>query len=114
MTPLRRLLALPLVLLGACTTTPDAQHPMDQGWRVAHVDHEVALDESTPLVRFSEDCRSLMPSAQTYGVRWALLHFRRPPEEVFRVVPLKDGQHLKEEQTVYVNVDNCTQAVEIR
>lgn len=39
---------------------------------------------------------------------------RRPTEEVFRVVPLKDGQHLKEDQTVYVNVDNCTQAVEIR
>lgn len=109
MKPVYRLLICAMTLwLAACATSLDAQHPMEEGWRVGHVDHEVALDESTPLVRFGEDCRDIpLPPQQTAPVRWAMLHFRRPPEEVFRIVPVWSDTALPEGQLVYVKVDDC-------
>lgn len=104
----RILMSLVACWLSACATGPDDLHPMAQGWRVAHVDHEVTFDESTPLVRFSEDCRAIpLGSSQTAPVRWAMLHFRRPPEEIFRIVPVWSDARLAEGQQVYVNVDDC-------
>jgi hypothetical protein len=48
-----------LMVLSAsgCAIYPeDAAHPMSEGWRVAHIDHTVSPDESTPLVRFAARC----------------------------------------------------------
>ncbi|TAK98695.1 MAG: hypothetical protein EPO09_02115 [Aquabacterium sp.] len=110
-----RLLSLAAMLsLAACASTTDAAHPEAELWRVGYIDHDVTLNESTPLVRFSQDCRDILPSTQTMGVRWVMLHFRRPPEEVFRIVPLPDGQQLAEGQKVYVKVDECTRTLEPR
>lgn len=116
----RRLLSVVIAccvpaLMQGCASSLDARHPMDQGWRAGEVDHDVALDESTPLVRFSEDCRAMMsPVNQTAPVRWTLLHFRRPPEEVFRVVPNWADHPLAPGQPVYLNVEDCTKPVEPR
>lgn len=109
MKPVFHLLTCALLLwLSACATSLDAQHPMNQGWRVGHIDHTVTLDESTPLVRFGEDCRAIpLAQNQTAPVRWAMLHFRRPPEEVFRIVPVWTEAALTEGQVVYVKVDDC-------
>lgn len=100
--------------LTACATHTDAAHPEAALWRVGYIDHEVALTESAPLVRFSQDCRAVLPAEQTADVRWVMLHYRRPPEEVFRIVPLPDRQHITEGQPVYVKVDECSQALEPR
>lgn len=115
MKPVYRLLICAATLwLSACATSLDAQHPMEQGWRVGHIDHEVTLDESTPLVRFGEDCRGIpLPAEQTAPVRWVMLHFRRPPEEVFRIVPVWAGATLTEGQVVYVKVDDCAKPLEL-
>jgi len=97
-----------LLWLSGCATSLDAQHPIEQGWRVAYVDHDVTLDESTPLVRFGEDCRAIpLTQSQTAPIRWVMLHFQRPPEEVFRVVPIWAEHPLTEGQSVYVKVDDC-------
>ena len=104
-----------MLTTSGCTTYPDAAHPMSEGWRVAHIDHAVRLDESTPLVRFAEDCRSVpLAAGQTEPAGWALLHFRRPPEDVYRVVPLPSGMHFAENLAVYVKVTDCAQAIESR
>ena len=105
-------LACALTMMAGCATHADDAHPMSAGWRVAHIDHEVSLDESTPLVAFSEDCRATLDGKAP--TRWALLHFRRPPEEVFRVVPLQPGQAFKDEAEVYVNVNDCAALLEGR
>jgi hypothetical protein len=113
--PCGRIMTLAALLaLSACASEPDAAHPVTAMWRVGYVDHEVDLTESTPLVRFSQDCRSVLPDAQTDGAKWVMLHYRRPPEEVFRVVPLPRDQHVAAHQTVYVKVDDCSQAIEPR
>jgi hypothetical protein len=105
-------LAAALAMMAGCATHADDAHPMSAGWRVAHIDHEVSLDESTPLVAFSEDCRATLDGKAPR--RWALLHFRRPPEDVFRVVPLQPGQAFKDEAEVYVNVNDCGDQLEQR
>ncbi|MGC4062280.1 MAG: hypothetical protein QM749_16105 [Aquabacterium sp.] len=107
------LLCIAALTLSGCESYPDAAHPMSDGWRVAHVDHEVTANESTPLVRFTEDCRAVpIPIGRPEPARWALLHFRRPPVDVYRVVPLMGADRVEEGQEVYVNVDDCTQPVE--
>ncbi len=97
-------MAMGLTLAG-CASYPDAAHPMSQGWRVAHIDHELASDESTPLVPLTEDCRAQAMQAGA-PARWVMLHFRRPPQEVFRVAALNEGV-FKEGDEVYVRVDSC-------
>jgi hypothetical protein len=107
-----------LMVLSAsgCAIYPeDAAHPMSEGWRVAHIDHTVSPDESTPLVRFAEDCRAVpLAAGQAEPAGWVLLHFRRPPEEIYRVVPLPAGMHVSENREVYVKVTDCAQALENR
>jgi len=102
-------------LMAGCADYPDDKHPMGDGWRVAHLDHEVSLVESTPLVRFAEDCRAVpLGEGQSEPARWALLHFRRPPEDVYRVVPVTGGMPVQEGQQVYVNVNDCAQPLDKR
>ena len=104
-----------ILATSGCASYPDAAHPMSEGWRVAHIDHAVSLDESTPLVRFAEDCRAVpLVAGQAEPAGWVLLHFRRPPEEVYRVVPLPAGMRLVQDREVYVNVTDCAQAIENR
>jgi hypothetical protein len=106
------LLGVALATLSGCESYPDAAHPMNDGWRIGHVDHEVTADESTPLVRFTEDCRAVpIPIGRPEPSRWALLHFRRPPVDVYRVVPLMGVERFEAGQEVYVNVDDCTQPI---
>ena len=103
-----------LLILAAsgCASDPDAAHPMSEGWRVAHTDRAVSLDESTPLVRFAEDCRVAPRAAgQAEPAGWVLLHFRRPPGDVYRVVPLPSGMRIEENREVYVNVSDCAQTL---
>lgn len=106
-------MSLAAIALPGCESYPDATHPMSDGWRIGHMDHEVAADESTPLVRFTEDCRAVpIPVGRPEPTRWALLHFHRPPVDVYRVVPLTGIERFDEGQQVYVNVDDCTQPLE--
>lgn len=107
-------LTLPALALSACAEYPDAQHPRLDGWRVATVDHTVKLDESTPLVGFTQDCRALLHTASEPPSSWVMLHYRRPPEDIFRVVPVADPSQLKQGDSVYVQVQSCDRALERR
>jgi hypothetical protein len=89
------------ISLQGCASYTDDAHPMSQGWRVAHVDHVVQAHESTPLVTFGEDCRYVVD-----GADWMLVHYRRPPGEVYRVVH-GSASDFKEGQEIYVQVDDC-------
>ena len=112
----RRLLALtlPCLALSACADYPDAQHPVMDGWRVATIDHIVTSDESTPLVAFEHDCRSLMSTGPHGTPNWVMLHYRRPPGDVYRVVPVADPQTVHEGDSVYVQSKACEVAIDHR
>lgn len=104
-----------MLAVSGCATSTDAAHPMSDGWLVAHMDHVVSLDESTPSVRFAEDCRALpLATGQAEPAGWVLLHFSRSSEDVYRVVPLPAGIHVAEGREVYVKVTDCAQALENR
>ncbi len=103
------LIGAALVALSACSGYPDAQYPLAQGWHVAHLDRQVLPEEPLPLVDVDMDCRSRAAVAG-HG-EWALVHFRRPPEEVYSVVPAQSLSGLQRGDAVYADVGHCAQAL---
>jgi hypothetical protein len=109
-------LAIGAGALNACALYPhDAEHPQAQGWRVAHLDREVAADEPVPLVAPSEDCRHDQQAASEHAKqRWALVHFQRVPNLVSRIAPLPSHDAAGSGDEVYVNALHCDLPIESR
>ncbi len=98
-----------LSAVSACAGLPDAQFTIGQGWRIAHLDRQVQSGEPLPVVGASMDCRTR--GAVGSDGQWVLVHFRRPPEMVYSVVPARGVAGLQQGDEVYADVDGCSHAL---
>ncbi len=97
--------------LTACASFPDEQYPVQQGWRIAHLERTVGSAEALSTVDAQRDCRSLLPAAEAASQRWALVHFRRPPGLVDSVVPIDLDSGIQPGDAVYADVEHCAHAL---
>ena len=100
-------ITLAACLLAACAHYPDGDFAMQDGWRVAHVDALVTLADSPPTVAPANDCRRAVGDSVRLGGSWVLVHYRRPPGQVFRIAPVDATDAWAPGQEVYVNVTDC-------
>lgn len=99
--------ALLLSLTGCANNQAAAQTANTSGrWTEGHFDQLVTAHDHTPLVSRQNDCRAQFnaPASQ----QWALVHVRRVPGYLYRVVPVPEIQQaLIKGQKVWINASLC-------
>lgn len=107
MSPFQLAICLGMVLsAAACAAPTDDAMRADAGWRMAHVDRVLPLDERLEVVGATQDCRLTAPNSAA-GQAWLLVHYRRPPIMVFRVVPAMANRDYAAGEPVWINVSDC-------
>lgn len=105
------LMGVTLTTLTACASFPDERYPVDQGWRIAHLQRTVLSTEALPTVGADHDCRTRVPVSETSAHTWALVHFRRPPGIVYSVIPIDAATDLQPGDAFYADVGHCAHAL---
>lgn len=99
-------LCVAALLLGltGCANQPSS-NPVIGHWQEARFDQWLTVQDHAPLVSRQNDCRaqSTTPASQ----RWALVHVRRVPGHVYRVLPAPEAQALVNGQKVWINASQC-------
>ncbi|HET8868999.1 MAG TPA: hypothetical protein VFM48_01010 [Aquabacterium sp.] len=97
------------VLLCACVAAVSARSlpsVSTAAWREVHVDRLVSEHEALGLVSPSQDCRKVAGAGDA-DHPWLLVHFRRSPLMVYRVVPASDKVPETAGQELFVNLRDC-------
>ena len=101
-------LALALVLLGltGCANPSYTRTASGASWSEAYVDHLIGPQDQARLVAPQNDCR-LNTASTVASQQWALVHARRVPGQVYRVVPVTADQSVTEGQKVWIQGNQC-------
>ena len=95
-----------LLSLTGCANQPATQTAgTDNRWTEGRFDRLLTAQDHTPLVSRQNDCRA--QSASPASQQWALVHVRRVPGQVYRVVPAPEAQALVNGQKVWINSSQC-------
>lgn len=97
--------AMLLSLTGCANQSATQTTSTSSRWTEGRFDQLLTAKDQTPLVSRQNDCRvqSTSPASQ----QWALVHVRRVPGQVYRVVPAPEAQALVNGQKVWINACQC-------
>ena len=109
MRPIRILLVASF--LAACAPVYESRYPYDEGWRAATVTEVAPGDEL--LVAATNDCRLGLPAAMVVGNTFARVTYSNARNVRTMIARVEAGDSPRPGMKVYVNPDDCRQAMHL-